>query len=154
MVAAHKAESENEEVQEKVRARAAVTINPGEGTTELEHQITKLMATLNSAGQGNSPASTPDSPRAMGGDGQTGVFLPAPAPIMVGPVLDRLPQTAAHLQVMGQGLQSVETRGRTAKGLMLGMKEQPAGETPTLSSALDGRVRAIWLGNDPLQPQL
>ena len=98
MVAAHKAESENEEMQDKVRARAAVT-------TELGQQIAKLMATLTRAELGSSSASALNSPReAVGGDGQTGVLLAAPAPITAGPVLDRLPWTAAHLQAMGQWL--------------------------------------------------
>ena len=34
MVATHKAESENEEIWEKVRARAAMTTDSREGTTE------------------------------------------------------------------------------------------------------------------------
>ena len=51
MVAACKVESENKETQEKVKARAAMTTDPGEGTTELGHQIAKLMATLARAGQ-------------------------------------------------------------------------------------------------------
>ena len=35
MVTAHKAESKNEEIWDKVRARAVVTTDPGEGTAEL-----------------------------------------------------------------------------------------------------------------------
>ena len=46
MVATQKAESENEEIWEKVRARAMVTTDSGEETAELEQHITKLMATL------------------------------------------------------------------------------------------------------------
>ena len=46
MVAAHKAESKNEEIQDKVRARAAVTTDLGEGMAELGQQIAKLTATL------------------------------------------------------------------------------------------------------------
>ena len=66
MIAAHKAESENEEASDKVRARSAVTTDPVEGTTELGHQIAKLMAALTRAGQGNIPASTPNIPRQRG----------------------------------------------------------------------------------------
>ena len=66
MIAAHKAESENEEACDKVRARSAMTTEPEEGTMELGHQIAKLMATLTRAGQGNSPASAPNSPRQRG----------------------------------------------------------------------------------------
>ena len=46
MVAARKAERGNEETQEKVRARAAVTSNQGENIAELSQQIAKLMAAL------------------------------------------------------------------------------------------------------------
>ena len=35
MVTAHKAESKNEEIWDKVRARAVVATDPGEGTAEL-----------------------------------------------------------------------------------------------------------------------
>ena len=66
MIAAHKAESENKETHDKVRARSAMPTEPVEGTMELRHQIAKLMATLTRAGQGNSPASTPNSPRQRG----------------------------------------------------------------------------------------
>ena len=51
MVAAHKVESENGEIEDKVRARAAVTTDSGEGTIELGQQIAKLMAALTRAGQ-------------------------------------------------------------------------------------------------------
>ena len=52
MVAALKIKSENEEIQDKVRARAAVTTDSGKGTTELGQKIAKLMAALTRAGQG------------------------------------------------------------------------------------------------------
>ena len=57
MITAHKVETKNEEVQDKVRARSAVTTEPVEGTTELGNQIARLMAALTRAGQGNSPSS-------------------------------------------------------------------------------------------------
>ena len=41
MVATCKAESENEEACDKVRARAVMTTDPGKGTMELEHQIAR-----------------------------------------------------------------------------------------------------------------
>ena len=107
MIAAHKVESENEEAQDKVRARSAMTTDAVEGTTELGHQTAKLMATLTRAGQGNSPACTPNSPRQRGHkrgwmdrstpghpssyNGQTG--------------LGKLPCPTAHLLDMAQGLQ-------------------------------------------------
>ena len=72
MIAAHKVESDNKDAHDKVRARSAVTTEPVEGNTELGNQIAKLMAALTRAGQGNSPGSTPNSPRQRGhGRGQT-----------------------------------------------------------------------------------
>ena len=53
MVAAHKAESENEEAQDKMWARSAVTTEPVDGATKLGNQIASLMAALTRAGQGN-----------------------------------------------------------------------------------------------------
>ena len=71
MIATHKAESENEEAHDKVRARSAITTDPIEGTMELEQQIANLMAALTRVGQGNIPASAPNNPRQRGhGRGQ------------------------------------------------------------------------------------
>ena len=66
MITSHKAGSENEEAQDKVQARSAVTIKPVEGASELGNQIARLMAALTRAGQGNSPSSVPNSPRHRG----------------------------------------------------------------------------------------
>ena len=63
MITAHKAESENKEAWDKVRARSVVTTEAVKGTTELGNQIAKLMAALTRAGQGNNPGSAPNSPR-------------------------------------------------------------------------------------------
>ena len=52
MVAAQKAESKNEEILDKVRARAAMGTDSREGATELGQQIARLMAALTTAGQG------------------------------------------------------------------------------------------------------
>ena len=72
MVAACKAESKNEEVQDKVQARSAVTTKSVEGASELGNQIARLMAALTRAGQGNSPGSAPSGPRHRGhGGGRT-----------------------------------------------------------------------------------
>ena len=46
MVAARKAENENEETQEGVSSRAMLMTDPGEGTAKLGQQIAKLMAAL------------------------------------------------------------------------------------------------------------
>ena len=66
MIAAHKAESKNEEACDRIRARSPVTTEPVEDTTELEYQIAKLLADLTRAGQGNSPTSATNSPRQRG----------------------------------------------------------------------------------------
>ena len=47
-------ESENEEVHDKERAKAAVTSDSEKGMTELGQQSAKLMATLTRAGQSSS----------------------------------------------------------------------------------------------------
>ena len=70
MIAAQKAESENQEAHDKVRARSATITDSVEGTTELRHQTAKLMAALTRAEQGNSPTSTPNSPRQRGHGGR------------------------------------------------------------------------------------
>ena len=95
IVAACKAEDENEETWDKVRARAAVITHSWEGTTELGQQIAKLMATLIRAGQGSNSASGLHSPREREKeeDGQTGVLLATPAPITARLILDRLQHT-------------------------------------------------------------
>ena len=69
MMAAMKVESKNEETWEKMRARAVVTSNPGEGTAELSQQIAKLMATLSQIVQGSSPPVTQVVPKNMAVDG-------------------------------------------------------------------------------------
>ena len=61
MVAAHKAESEMEEAKDKVRARSAVTTEVVDSLKELSKQITKLMAALTRAEQGNCPVIAPNS---------------------------------------------------------------------------------------------
>ena len=66
MVAAHKAETKNEEAQDKVWARSAVITEPVEGASELGNQIARLMAALTRAGRDNSPSSVPNSPRHRG----------------------------------------------------------------------------------------
>ena len=63
MVTACKAENENEEIWDKVRARVVVETDSGEGTAELRQQINKLITTLAMAGQGSSLSSAPSSPK-------------------------------------------------------------------------------------------
>ena len=72
MVTACKVENKDEEAQDKVQARSAVTTEPVEGASELGNQIARLMAVLTRAGQGSSPSSAPNSPRHRGhGRGRT-----------------------------------------------------------------------------------
>ena len=66
MVTACKAESKNEEAQDKVGARSAMTTKPVEGASALGNQIARLMAALTRAGQGNSPGRIPNSPSHRG----------------------------------------------------------------------------------------
>ena len=66
MVTAYKAESKNEEIQDKVRTRAAVATDLGEGMAELGQQIARLMAALTKAGQGSNPSSAPRSSQRTG----------------------------------------------------------------------------------------
>ena len=66
MITACKAESENEEAHDKVRARSAITTEPVEGTTELANHTARLMAALTMAEQGNHSTSNPNSPRQRG----------------------------------------------------------------------------------------
>ena len=66
MVTAHKAKSKNEEIWDKVRARATVATDPGEGIAELGQQIARLMAALTEAGQGSNLSSTPGNPQERG----------------------------------------------------------------------------------------
>ena len=72
MVAARKAESENEDAKEKVKAQSLVATEVSDGSKELSNQIVLLMAALNRAEQGTHPASAPNSPRHRGhGRGRT-----------------------------------------------------------------------------------
>ena len=91
MVATGKAESKNEAIWEKVRARALVMTDSGEWTVAWWQQIAKLMATLTQACQGISPSSVPSSPQERVMEGDAIVVAPqvAQTPTMVGVALDR-----------------------------------------------------------------
>ena len=62
MVTACKAESENEEIWDKVRTRAIVATGSRDRMAELGQQIARLMDALTKAGQGSNPSSAPSSP--------------------------------------------------------------------------------------------
>ena len=91
MVTAWKVKSENEETQEKIRARAVVTTELGEGMAEPGQQIAKLMAALTQTGQGSTPSRSWVVPRNVAIDGGTVVGAPlvTQTPTMVGVVLAR-----------------------------------------------------------------
>ena len=77
MVTAHKVESENKEIWDKVKARATVATDLGEGMAELGQQIARLMAALAKAGQVNNPSSALSSPWERGcGRGWNGSITP------------------------------------------------------------------------------
>ena len=117
MVATCKAESENVEILDNVRARAVVATDPREGMAELGQQISKLMATLTKAEQGNNPTSAPAASlrEAMGGDTMVAVPPVAQIPIMAGVALDRLPQPTAYLLDVGQGALGMEVMDRVTR---------------------------------------
>ena len=145
MIAAHKAESGNEEAHDVVRARSTMPTDPIEGTTELGNQVTKLMATLTRAGQENSPFSTQNSPR------QRVLLLATPAPIMAKLVWDRQPWSAEHLSDVAGGPHTSWGQGQNTQGLR---RAPQTGRIPAPSSASDTRVWVIWLRNVPPQPKL
>ena len=66
MVTVHKAENRNEEIWDKVRARATVATDSGEGAADLGQQRARFMAALTKAGQGSNPSSTPSIPQERG----------------------------------------------------------------------------------------
>ena len=156
MIAACKVESKNEEAQDKVMARSAVTTKPVKGTTELGNQIAKLMAALTRAGQGNSPSSAPNSPRQRGcRREQTDRKTPGHAnSIMAELVWDRLLLPAAPLLAMAQGPPLLEARDRMPKDPKIAREALQIGRTPAPSSVSGAKVGATWLKNVPPQPRL
>ena len=157
MVTAHKAGSKNKEIQDKVRARAMVATDPGEGMAELGQQIaTNSWLPWPRLGRTTTPLVHQVAPgrEAMGGD--TMVVIPpvAQTPVMVGAALNRLPQPVAYLPGMGQGALWMEVMERVTKGLVQGGRAQPISRTPILSNALGARGGITWPGNALPQHQL
>ena len=153
MITACKAESENEEACDKVRARSALTTEPVEGTTELGNHIAKLMAALTRAEWGNCPVSTPNIHRQRdGGRGQTDRNTPGHPSSKNGQLVwYRLPQSTVHQSDMTQGPPLLEIRDQTHKGPRKALQIR---RTPVPSSASDAKVGATWLGNVPPQQRL
>ena len=94
-----------------------MTTKPVEGASELGNQIAGLMAVLTRAGQGNSPSSTPNSPRHRGsGRGRTDRRTPSHPNSHNGQT--GLGQTAsAHNVSTGHGTGTVGQGQGNAEGL-------------------------------------
>ena len=149
MVTAYKAESKNEEIWDKLRARSVVATDPGEGTAELGRQKAKLMAALAKAGQGNNPSSVLSSPleRACGRRCNGSSTPRHQTPILVGLALDRLPQPAAYPPGVGQGASEIELMNRVIKGPVQGGRAQAITGIQTSSNASGARGGATWPAN-------
>ena len=149
MVTTHKAESENEEIKYKVRARAMVTTDLGEGTAELGQQSAKLMAALTKVGQGNNPSSAPSSPQERGcGRGCNGSSTPSHPNSHNGRSGPGQTTPACSLPTgHGTGELEMEVMDRITKGLAQGGRAQPIGGTQILSNALGVRGRVTWPEN-------
>ena len=146
MAAAQKVEK-NEEIRDKVRARATVATNSGEGATELGHQIAKLMATLTKTGQGsNQLVHQADLRReAMEEEGRQGYsWLPQLPqwPDQSGTDCLRPNTPTGHRT----GATISRNQGQNSQGLMPGVKIKPTGGTPTPSSVLDAMAGANSMG--------
>ena len=154
MVTAHKVESKNEEAQDKVRARSAVTTESAEGTTELGNQIARLMAALTRAGQGNSPGSAPNSPRHRGhGRGWMDRNTPS-CPNSHNGQIGPGQTTSACSVSAGHSTGTKSQTREMPKGPKIPREALKIGRTPVPSSASGAKVGATWLRNVPPQPRL
>ena len=142
MVAAFKVESKNEEAQDKVWARSAVTTKPVDGANELGNQIASLMAALTRAGHGNGSGSAPYSPRHRGhGRGRTDRTTSSHPNSNNGQTgLGQANSAPAYLLVTEQGPQ-VKARGMP-KGPKMDRKAFQTKRTPVHYSVSDVRVGA------------
>ena len=152
MAAVCKVERENEETWDKVQARSAMTTKPVDGAAELGNQIARLMDALTRAGQGNSPGSTPNSPRHGGhGRGRT----------------DRNTSSCSNLHNGWTGLGQATSACSISTGHRTGTTDQSQGnaQDPKMvravfqtkrtwvhSNVSDVKVRDTWLRSVPPQP--
>ena len=130
MVTTHKAEiCKNEEIWDKVRDRATVATDPGEGMAELGQQIAKLMAAWPRLDRTAIPLVCQVAPgrEAMGGDAMVVIPAVAQTPTMAEVALDRPPQPTAYPLGVGQGAMELGVMDRTIKGLAQGEMAQPVG---------------------------
>ena len=149
MVTTYKAESKNQEIPDKVRARATVATDPGEGMAELGQQIAKLMTAQIKAGQGSNPSSTYSRPWERGcGRGCNGSHTPS-CPNSHNGRSGPGQTTPAHSLPTGcgTGALEMEVMFRVTKGLAQGGRAQPVGRTQILSNAIGARGGATWPGN-------
>ena len=153
MVAAHKAESEMEEVKDKVRARSAAATEVVDSSKELGNQIRRLMATLTRAEQGNHPTSTPNSPRHRGyGRGHMDRNTPTCPSSHNGQT--GLGQTTSTHSCSAASQVSTASQGRgIPKHQMVPRVMPKIQETLTHLSVFDARAGVTWLGRVLLQPR-
>ena len=124
-----------------------MTTKPVEGASELGNQIARLMAALTRAGQGNSPGSTPNSPRHRGHrrgridrttsshsnshNGQTGPGQTA----------------SAHSICAGHGTATTGQGEGIPKDPKMDRVRLPTRGTPVHFSVSDVKVRVTWPGS-------
>ena len=146
MVAARRAESQTEET--KVKARSAAITEVPSGLKELGDQIVRLMAALTRAEQSRA-LTLPVPPAAqgtgvMGEDGQTGTFLSAQTPTMVGLAWAKPPLAAPPLST--NPVPNPHARGiKTCRPTYKVVCRVP--KAPVLFNAIDAGARATWQGN-------
>ena len=120
MVTTHNVESEIKEIQDKVRTRASIATDPGEGMAELGQQIAKLMATMTKAGQGSNPSLVCQvvlGREAVGGATMVAILTITQTPSMVEVALDRPPKPAVYPLGVGQGAMELGVMARATKRL-------------------------------------
>ena len=141
MVTAHKAESNNEEFLDKVRARAMVGTDSGEGVAEVGQQIARSMAALTKDVQGGNPSSTPSTPweRSFGRgcNGSSTPNHPNSHDSRSGPGQT----TPVHSLPTGcwTGSQGTGNNGQSNQGLAQGGRAQLIGGTQIPSNGLGAR---------------
>ena len=118
MVTTHKAESKNEEIWDKVRTMVATDAR--EWMAEMGQQISKLMATMTKAGQGNSSSSAPSIPQQRGcGRGHNGSSTPSHPNSHNGRSGAGQTTPACSLPTgHGEGVPEMEVMDRVTKGLV------------------------------------
>ena len=153
MVTADKAESEMEEVKDKVRARSAATTEVADGSMELGNQILRLMATITRAEQGNCPTSAPNSPRHRGhGRGHMDRNTPTCPSSHNG--WTGLGQTTSTCSSSAASWVSTLLKaGRVPKHQMVPRVMLNAQKAPTHFSVLNTRAGVLWLGSALPQPR-